>query len=260
MNARAIPGLITCLALSIPSPASAQDEPPDTGIAPAGEDEETAVEYEPVCEETCLDLLGGGKTRLIVGPALSTAGATGLAVSLGFFFKRLKEDHDQKGNWSNESLEFTLALMIPAFYSAAMLAAGLATTSIGYGMRQEALALEDRTGQPLDVFCYPQWRARYEFGRRHSIVGTIYTVAGLEMFMIGLGSDINTRLNPDHEKSSWAIGIIQAIFGALTVTAGISLIVKGHRMMKQALLEREMVPPAPRILYAFTPTGFYIAW
>ncbi|MBW2261372.1 MAG: hypothetical protein JRG91_05295 [Deltaproteobacteria bacterium] len=247
---------IALLIASLSSPALAQDEPPPE-TASTGETQES--EDECVCKETYADVLEGGSARLTAWPIVSAAAAAGTALSLGFMIGSLKKEIRSDDGLDSIEMESTLMLMVPAMLSAGVLATGLALTSIGYGMKYEALRLHKRTGMPLEQFCYPAWRAQHEFGRRHAIIGTIFLSAGTEMLIVGLASDINSRLNPDPQFSSWAIGIIHALFGVLTMTVGIALIYKGRKIMRSAL-EMKDEDEASRVSFTFTPSGFVLVW
>lgn len=246
MKSIAAPTAALLVAL-LSAPALAQD-PPTSGD-------------ECGCKETYADVLRGGSARLTAWPIVSAAAAAGTALSLGFMIDSLQKEIQSDDGLDSLEMESTLMLMVPTMLSASVLATGLALTSIGYGMKHEALRLQQRSGLPLEQFCYPDWRARHEFGRRHAIIGVVFLSAGAEMFMVGLGSYINSRLHPDPQFSSWAIGIIHAVFGALTMTVGIALINKGRKIMKSALLRKdEEEAGAPRLSFNFTPSGFVLSW
>jgi hypothetical protein len=213
------------------------------------------------CEETWKDVLDGGTDRVVVGSVMMGAGAAGAAVGLGLLMRNAADAHSDPEGWTALEQEWDMLLMMPAMLGAATIASGFIITTIGAGMRSDALRLASRSGAPLDQFCYPAWKAQHEHGRRHVLVGSVFIVAGLELFAIGLGTDINTRLHPDPEFSSWGIGILNAIFGALGVTAGIVLVLKGTRIMERALRERSgAIAPAPRVRLALSPTGLALAW
>jgi hypothetical protein len=249
---------IALLIASLPAPALAQD-------GPAAEDASTqqtqANEDECGCKETYADVLRGGSARLTAWPIVSAAAAAGTALSLGFMIHSLEKEIRSDEGLDSLEVESTLMLFVPAMLSAGVLATGLALTSIGYGMKHEALRLQKKSGMPLEQLCYPAWRARHEFGRRHAIIGVIFLSSGTEMFIAGLGSYINSRVHPDPQFSSWAIGIIHAIFGALTMTVGIALIHKGRKIMRSALLQKdEEEAGASRVSFSFTPSGFVLVW
>lgn len=251
---RSIAALTAALVLlGPPDPALAQ-EAPATGESPESE-------AGCVCKETYADVLRGGSARLKAWPIVSAAAAAGTAVSLGFMIHSLEDEIGSEQGLTSLEMESTLMLMVPAMLSASVLATGLALTSIGYGMKHEALRLQDKTGLPLEQFCYPAWRARHELGRRHAIIGTIFLSSGTEMLIVGLGSYINTRVNPDPQFSSWAIGIIHAIFGALSMTVGVALIHKGFKIMRSALLMKDAEEARVSLVsFSFTPSGFVLTW
>jgi hypothetical protein len=239
--------------LLVPSPARAQDEPV---VEYTGPEEQAGQPEEPACKETYANCLKGGNRRLILGPITSVVASAGLAVSTYYLMDSISDS--MRGGLSGPEVAFSTFVAMPALLSAAILASGIATTSIGAGMRIEAMRLVNK-GVPLDQVCYPSWRASYEFGRRHAIHGTFFLVSGTEMFMIGLGAYIVSRLHPDPQYSSWGIGAIHAVFGALTMTAGIVLIYKGNKIMRKALLKREQHAMG-RIQLALTPSGLALTW
>jgi len=254
--------LVTLLAASLPGRALAQDEPvSDVETSGEATQDEEQVEQECACEETYADVLEGGSARLTAWPIVSAAAAAGTALSLGFMIDSLGKEIRSDTGLDTIETESTLMLFVPAMLSASVLATGLALTSIGYGMKHEALRLQQRSGLPLDQLCYPAWRAQHEFGRRHAIIGTIFLSSGTEMLIVGRGSYIDSRVNPDPQFSTWAIGMIHAIFGALTMTVGIALIRKGYRIMRSALLEKEHEESgAPRLSFDITPSGLALTW
>jgi hypothetical protein len=254
--------LAALLASSLPALALAQDEPASGAESTdVGAGTEEQDQQECGCKETYADVLAGGSARLTAWPIVSAAAAAGTALSLGFMLDSLGQGIRSETGLDTLETESTLMLFVPAMLSASVLATGLALTSIGYGMKHEALRLQERSGLPLDQLCYPAWRARHEFGRRHAIIGTIFLSSGTEMLIVGLGSYIDSRVNPDPQFSSWAIGMIHAIFGALTMTVGIALIRKGHRIMKSALRDKELEEAdMPRLSFAVTPSGLALTW
>lgn len=239
--------------LLVPSPARAQDEPV---VEYTGPEEQAGQPEEPACKETYANCLRGGNRRLILGPITSVVASAGLAVSSYFLFDSMS--HSIRHGLSGPGVAFSTFMAMPALLSAAILASGIATTSIGAGMRIEAMRLVKR-GVPLDQICYPAWRASHEFGRRHAIHGVFFLVSGTEMFMIGLGAQIIAEINPDPQYSSWGIGIIHALFGALTMTAGAVLLYKGHKIMRKALLERDEQATA-RVHLHLAPSGLALTW
>jgi len=212
------------------------------------------------CEETWQDARDGGSKRLAAGISLAGAGAAGLTASLALLFHDVRESQRSGGTWTSLEMEFDMLWMAPAMASASALAVGVILASIGGGMRIESGRIASR--MDISKLCFPPWRALHEFGRRHALVGSVFLVSGLELFAIGLGTHLITRANPEPEYSTWGPGMLSVVLGAVSVTAGIVLALRGRAYMRAALKMKEgesVSPPSP-LQWAVTPAGVALTW